>query len=93
MKNFSGKGYGFYAGRVLNANTIYDLPKIAAGNHLSGIYGYPHSIINEGIAGETTQEGLARLPSVLTKYTEASTFLVLYGTNDTNIWSDLESGL
>ena len=61
-------------------------------NKLSALYGYPHSIINEGIMGEKTEEGFVRLQSLLTQYTEASTFLILYGANDTNIWSNLESG-
>ncbi len=63
-------------------------------DHLSGIYDYPHSIINEGVPSETTQEGLLRLPSVLTKYPEASTLLLLYGTNNTSPISSqrLESG-
>jgi lysophospholipase L1-like esterase len=63
-------------------------------DYLSGDKGYPHSIINEGISGETTQEGLLRLPSVLTKYPEASTFLLLYGTNNTSPIASqpLESG-
>jgi len=61
-------------------------------DYLSAIHAYPHSIINEGIAGEKTEDGLIRLPSILAKYPEARTFLILYGTNDTNIWSNLESG-
>ena len=32
------------------------------------------------------------MPSVLTEHTDAKTFLVLYGANDTHIWSNLESG-
>jgi lysophospholipase L1-like esterase len=59
---------------------------------LSEIYGREYSVINEGIPGETTEEGLERLPSILSNYTTASKFLILYGANDTNIWSDVESG-
>jgi lysophospholipase L1-like esterase len=63
-------------------------------DHLSNYNGYPTNVINEGIGGESTQEGLDRLPSLLSKYPEASTFLVLYGTNNTSSISSqpLESG-
>ena len=61
-------------------------------DHLTSIKGYPHTVINEGLDSETTQEGLSRLPSVLAKYPEASRFLILYGTNDSPTWASLESG-
>jgi len=54
--------------------------------------GYPHTIIEEGFPTETTQQGLARLPSVLASHPDASIYLILYGTNDSPTWSTLESG-
>ena len=63
-------------------------------DYLSLFRDYPNSVINEGINGETTQEGLARLPYILAKYPEATTILLLYGTNNTSSISSapLESG-
>jgi len=61
-------------------------------DYLTSVRGYPHSILNEGISGETTQQGLTRLPSLLAGRTDSSTFLILYGTNDLGIGSSLESG-
>jgi len=44
--------------------------------------GYPHSIINEGVGSEVSAGGLSRLQAVLDKHPEATTYLLMYGTND-----------
>ncbi len=54
--------------------------------------GYPHSVINEGLGSENTLEGLTRLPTILFNYPKASTYLILYGTNDSSTWAPLNSG-
>jgi lysophospholipase L1-like esterase len=89
-----------YGDTVENDNVSVDLRNTGGGfepilnNYLTDAKGYPHSIINEGIEGETTQEGLERLPSVLAKYPEAGRVLLLYGTNNTSPIASqpLESG-
>ncbi|MDM5262584.1 SGNH/GDSL hydrolase family protein, partial [Sulfurovum sp. XTW-4] len=44
----------------------------------------PHSILNEGISGNTSADGLARLPQVIDAHPEATTYLIMFGTNDAN---------
>ncbi|BBO82779.1 hypothetical protein DSCO28_33450 [Desulfosarcina ovata subsp. sediminis] len=43
---------------------------------------YPNSVVADAVGGETTAEGLARLPEVLEKYPYAGFYLIQYGTND-----------
>jgi lysophospholipase L1-like esterase len=42
----------------------------------------PHDIINEGVSGADSSDGLAVIDGLLQKHTEAQRFLVQYGTND-----------
>jgi len=51
-------------------------------NLLTAENGKPHNIINEGIGGERSVGGKNRIVDVLTKYPKATTYLLLYGTND-----------
>jgi lysophospholipase L1-like esterase len=51
-------------------------------NLLESSKGYPHVVVNAGIGGHTSGDGLSVLPSLLKIHTEANYFLVLYGTND-----------
>ncbi len=44
--------------------------------------GYPHSVENEGVLGDTSKQGLDRLPDVLKRHPEAAVYLIMYGTND-----------
>ena len=53
--------------------------------------GYPHTVFNEGASGHGSVEGLALLPSILTKHPKAEYFLIQYGTNDA--WAPTPSGL
>jgi len=46
--------------------------------------GQPHSILNEGVNGNTSAEALARLPQVMSAHPEANTYLIMFGTNDAN---------
>ena len=52
---------------------------------------YPHTVVNEGVAGDTSIEGLNLIPTILTANPEAGFFLIQYGTNDAGI--PLPSGL
>jgi lysophospholipase L1-like esterase/chitodextrinase len=49
---------------------------------LTGEKGYPHTVAMEGIPGYTSSQGLAFLPTVLSRHPDSQYFLVLYGTND-----------
>jgi len=44
--------------------------------------GYPHSIVNEGVLGETSRGGLSRITDVIKRYPDAEAYLIMYGTND-----------
>jgi lysophospholipase L1-like esterase len=44
--------------------------------------GYPHTIVNEGIPGDTSAAGVSLIPSLLNKHPYAQRYLVQYGTND-----------
>lgn len=55
--------------------------------------GDPHRIINRGVAGETSAQGLQRLPAIITSYPEASCYLVLFGMNDARPLAKVPSGL
>jgi lysophospholipase L1-like esterase len=46
--------------------------------------GVPADVINEGLGGETTAEGLIRLESVLQRDAGSNVFLLMEGTNDIN---------
>lgn len=55
--------------------------------------GLEHHIINEGHPGETSAQGLFRLPGLLESYPDATTYLVLFGMNDARPWEPVPSGL
>ena len=46
--------------------------------------GYPHSVLNEGMWGETSEQGLNRLSTIISSHPEASKYLIMFGTNDAN---------
>ena len=44
--------------------------------------GYPQTVINEGIGGTTSSDGVALIPSLVSRHANAQHFLIEYGTND-----------
>jgi lysophospholipase L1-like esterase len=54
-------------------------------NLLTGVKGYPHTVVNAGVSGETSANGVNRISSVLSGNPSAKYILVLYGTNDASI--------
>ena len=54
-------------------------------NKLTNAKNYPHTIINKGIAGDTSVEGRSLMPSILASNPQAQYFLIQYGTNDAGI--------
>jgi lysophospholipase L1-like esterase len=55
--------------------------------------GYPHTVVNAGIGGEESLDGLARLQNVIDSNPEAMYFLILFGTNDSHGTMPVPSGL
>jgi lysophospholipase L1-like esterase len=62
-------------------------------NLLTHFLGYPNTIINEGVGGTTSMDGLLNLPSVLQRNPDARFFLIMYGMNDARPWAPVPSGL
>lgn len=60
-------------------------------NLLTAAKGYPHTVIPEGIGGETSFLGTLRISSVLALHPNAQRVLVLFGTNDAN--NNVKTGL
>jgi lysophospholipase L1-like esterase len=58
---------------------------------LTGAKGYPQTVMNEGIGGTTSADGVALIPQLLQKHPNAQRFLIMYGTNDSAI--PIPSGL
>jgi len=44
--------------------------------------GYPQTVINEGIGGTTSSDGVALIPALVSRHPNAQHFLIEYGTND-----------
>ena len=53
-------------------------------NLLTTFENYPHSVINRGLPGETAHDAISRIDDVINEYPTAKTWLLSYGTNDTN---------
>jgi len=51
-------------------------------NMLTSLAGYPHSVPNEGLAGETSAGAKSRIAGIIARHPTAGTWLVAYGTND-----------
>jgi lysophospholipase L1-like esterase len=49
---------------------------------LTAAKGYPHNVVNEGISGDTSANGVGRISTTLSNNPSAKYFLVMYGTND-----------
>lgn len=60
---------------------------------LESAKGYPHTIVNKGIGGITSEEGLSLIPSILAAHPEANYYLILFGTNDSGEWIPSGKGL
>ena len=58
---------------------------------LTGAKGYPQTVVNEGIGGTTSADGVALISQLLQKHPNAQRFLIMYGTNDSAI--PIPSGL
>ena len=54
--------------------------------------GYPQTVINAGVSGDSTSDALLRLPALLSNNPEANYVLILLGTNDA-YWGGLDSGV
>jgi lysophospholipase L1-like esterase len=67
-------------------------PPILANNLVTAL-GYPQLIVNEGVGGDTSSDGLALLPSILNRYSEAQHYLIQYGTNDSSGLLPTPSGI
>ena len=53
--------------------------------------GYENFLVNKGVSGDTSADGLSRLPSILSENPGAEYFLIQFGTNDA--WTPIPSGL
>jgi lysophospholipase L1-like esterase len=59
---------------------------------LTATTGKSHTIVNEGVGGATSSNGLASINTILDAHPESWRFLVQYGTNDANPWLPTPSG-
>ena len=50
-------------------------------NLLTAFYGYPHTIVNEGVPGYTSADGAAMINDVISRHPESQYFLIMLGTN------------
>jgi lysophospholipase L1-like esterase len=62
-------------------------------NLLTDLTGYPHTVVNEGVAGTSSSDGLINLPVVLERHPDSQRFLVKFGMNDARPWVPVPSGL
>jgi len=60
---------------------------------LSTATGYSNPVRNEGVIGETSYDGLVRLPDVLSQNPDAGFYLVMFGMNDARPSLPVPSGL
>jgi len=49
---------------------------------LTNFKGYPHTVVNEGVPGDKSVDGVLAISAVLARHPDSSVFLVQYGTND-----------
>jgi lysophospholipase L1-like esterase len=52
----------------------------------------PHDIVNEGVGGDTSADGLAYIPTALNLYPDSKKYLLMYGTNDADPFLPIPSG-
>jgi lysophospholipase L1-like esterase len=60
---------------------------------LTNIKGSPHTVVNEGIGGTRSSNGVTLIPTLLQKHPDAQRFLILYGMNDAAGITPVPSGL
>jgi lysophospholipase L1-like esterase/hemin uptake protein HemP len=60
---------------------------------LTATLSYPHTVMNEGVAGTVSFDGASSIQAILEKYPWAQRFLIMYGTNDARPWFPVPSGL
>jgi lysophospholipase L1-like esterase len=88
-----------FADDILLDNISQDLRNVSRGytpilnDLLTADKGYPHTVVNKGVGGEDSGEGLARVQSVIDSHPEANYFLILFGTNDSHGTLPVPSGL
>jgi lysophospholipase L1-like esterase len=69
-------------------NTSADLRSSGIGftpilnDQLTGALGYPHTVLEEGVSGSQSSDGVSRIPGVLAAHPRAQVLLVMFGTND-----------
>jgi lysophospholipase L1-like esterase len=51
-------------------------------NLLTAQRGYPHTVVNAGISGDTSADGADQIATTLSNHPSAKYYLVMYGTND-----------
>jgi len=55
--------------------------------------GYPHTVVNEGVSGEESIDGVVRVNAVLAAHPQSNFFLIQFGTNDAISSMPVPSGL
>ena len=60
---------------------------------LTDYFGLSHIVVNEGVSGEESSDGLARINTVINDNPDGHYFLILYGTNDSGGSMPVPSGL
>ena len=84
---------------IYSDDTSQDLRNTGGGyspilnNLLTAAQSYPHNVANEGVAGDDSSEGLARIPSVLEAHSDSHYFLIMFGANDSHGSLPVPSGL
>ncbi len=68
-------------------------PPILNGLLTTATGGLPHTVANEGVPGAKTSWGATVLPNLLAKHASAERVVVLLGTNDSNVFAPVPSGL
>jgi lysophospholipase L1-like esterase len=62
-------------------------------DHLTQIAGYPQGVVRYAVGGTRAAFGASVLPGLLARYPLAQHFLILFGTNDSNLFLPVPSGL
>jgi len=62
-------------------------------NLLTAATGMPHTIVNEGVSGRESLGGMNAILTYLAKYPDSKRFLVQYGTNDSDPFFPVPSGI
>ena len=60
---------------------------------LTGFLGIPHTVVNEGVGGTTSADGLESINTIIANHPLSRRFLIEYGTNDARPWLPVPSGL